>query len=260
MLKKSKIEMMERFIHILEILDMYAKEGTDEKAIIKVMLNYLERGHILDEDVEPIAIKISDIAKKVGSFEMKREIKLLLFGEKPKLTKTQKNKIKKIIEILEYLKSYIEKKPYKSYEDTYLSNLIGLKIQRLDEGVVLDYNSEVRSLSNIALRVGSYELKSEIELLLTGRKRRKLTEEFIQKRVAIIEILEMVKDFIDRKEFKSPFDYEALFLINLKIHRIEEGILKSYEEEIDSILSIARKVGNHKLREKIAILKESIKN
>ena len=92
MLKKSKIEMMERFIYILELLDMYAKNGTDEKAIIKVMLNYLEKGHILDEDVEPIAIKISDIAKKVGSFEMKREIKLLLFGEKPKLTKTQKNK------------------------------------------------------------------------------------------------------------------------------------------------------------------------
>lgn len=112
----------------------------------------------------------------------------------------------------------------------------------------------------MALRVGSYELKNEIELLLTGRRRRKLTEEFIQKRLSIIKILEMVKDFIDKKEFKSSFDYEALFLINLKIYRIEEGILKNFDEEIESILNIARKVGNHKLREQIVLLKESIKN
>ena len=260
LLKKNKIEVIEQFIHILEILDMYAREGSDEKAIIRLMLDYLEKGHVLDEDIIPIATKISEIAKKVGSFDMKREINLLLFGEKKRLTKSQKNKIKKIIEILEYLKGYIEKKPYKSYEDKHILNLIGLKILRLDEGIILDYNSEVRSLTNMALRVGSYELKNEIELLLTGRRKRKLTEEFIQKRLSIIEILEMVKDFIDKKEFKSSFDYEALFLINLKIHRIEEGILKNFDDEIESILSIARKVGNHKLREQIVLLKESIKN
>ncbi|NPA62252.1 MAG: hypothetical protein GXN95_01715 [Methanococci archaeon] len=260
LINKSKIEIIEQFIYILEILSSYAKEGSDEKAVIKIMLDYLEKGQLLDEDILPIAMKISEIAKKVGSYDMKREINLLLFGEKKKrLTKAQKNKIKKIIEILEYLKGYIEKKPYKSYEDIHILNLIGLKILRLDEGIVIDYKAEVRSLTNIALRIGSYELKSEIELLLTGRKRRKLTEEFLEKRLLIIEILEMIKDFIDKKEFKSPFDYEAIFLINLKIHRIEEGILKNYDEEVESLLGIARKVGNHQLRDQIVLLKESIK-
>ncbi|CAB3288717.1 conserved protein of unknown function [Methanocaldococcus lauensis] len=259
-LNKSKIEVIEQFIYILEILDMYAKEGSDEKAIIRLMLDYLEKGNVLDEDILPISNKILEIAKKVGSYDLKREINLWLFGKKKKLTKSQKNKIKKLIEILEYLKNYIEKKPYKSYEDTHLLNLIYLKILRLDENIVSDYNSEVRSLLNIAFRAGDYELKNEIELLLTGRKRRKLTEEFIQKRITIIEILEKVKEFIEKKEFKSSFDYEALFLINLKIYRIEHGILKSYDEEIDSILKIARKVGNYKLREEIILLKESIKN
>lgn len=92
LLEKSKIEIIEQFIHILEILEMYAKEGSDEKAIIRLMLDYLEKGYVLDDDILPIASKISEIAKKVGSFDMKREISLLLFGERKRLTKSQKIK------------------------------------------------------------------------------------------------------------------------------------------------------------------------
>ena len=34
---------------------MYAREGSDEKAIIRLMLDYLEKGQVLDEDIIPIA-------------------------------------------------------------------------------------------------------------------------------------------------------------------------------------------------------------
>ncbi|ENN96797.1 hypothetical protein J422_00050 [Methanocaldococcus villosus KIN24-T80] len=255
-LEKSKIEVMERFIFILEILNQHVA-GVDEKVIIRHLLEYLEKGNMLDEDILPIANKILEIAKKSGNFEIKREVKLLLFGEKEKLTKAKKEKIRKIIDILELLKGYIENKPYKDFGDRLILNLIKLKILRLDDGVILDYKTEVRSLANLALNIGSYELKSEIENYLLGRKKRKLDEKFLEKKRLLLETLEMVKKYIESKEYKSAIDYEALFIITLKTYRIEENILNNFDSEINSILNIAKKVGDYKLRERINIIKVS---
>ncbi|EHP87593.1 hypothetical protein [Methanotorris formicicus] len=250
--ESEKRRIIEEFINILEMLRPYAAEGSDEKTNIILTLKFLESGKVLDEDLLPIANKILEIAKRIGSYEMKREIELFLVGEKPeRLTKSQKRKIKELIETLEFLKQYIEKKPYKSMEDRDALNLINLKILRLDEEIMMDFDSEVRSISKIALKVGSYEIKNEIELKLKGRKRRKLSEKQINKINKLIEMLELIKEFIERKGFKSSFDYEALFLINLKIHRIDERILMNFEEEFDSILKMARKVGNYELRKRI---------
>ncbi|AEF96647.1 hypothetical protein [Methanotorris igneus] len=136
-------------------------------------------------------------------------------------------------------------------EDRDALNLINLKILRLDEEIMMDFDSEVRSISKIALKVCGYEIKNEIELKLKGRRRRKLSEKQINRINKLINMLELIKEFIERKEFKSSIDYEALFLISLKVHRIEEGILTNFEEEVDSILKMARKVGNYELRKRI---------
>jgi hypothetical protein len=250
--KNEKKKIIEDFITILEILRPYAPEGSDDKTNIILTLRFLESGDVLDDDLIPIGNKILEIAKNIGSYEMKREVNLLLVGGKPeKLTKSQKNKIKSLIETLEFLKNYIEKKPFKSEEDREAMNLINLKILRLDENVMMDFESEVRSLARIALKIGSYELRNEVELKLKGRRKRKLNEKLKSQREILINSLEKLKEYIENKEFKSSFDYEALFLINLKIHRIEEGILTNFNDEIDSILKMARKVGNYELRKSI---------
>ncbi len=252
-------EISEKFIFILEILDKYTQPNSDEKVVIRYLIDYLEKGNLLEEDIEPIKSKIIEISKKLGNYDLRREIVYIFYDNNKKLTKSQKNKIRKIIEILELLKSYIDKKPFKDYTDRDALNIITLKILRLDKGVLLDYNTEVRSISNLALNISGYELKNEIENFLLGRKRKKLSDNFLQKKKLLLETLEEIKNFIEKKENKSIFDYEALFLINLKIYRVEENIIKNFDDEFNSLLSIGRKVGNYKLREKILLIKESIK-
>ncbi|WP_423792306.1 hypothetical protein ACPB8Q_06135 [Methanocaldococcus indicus] len=253
------LEISERFIFILEILENYAKPGSDERVIIRKLIDYLEKGKLLEEDIEPIKMKIVEISKNLGSYELRKEINYAVYGDKKRLNQSQKQKIKKLIEVLELLKNYIDKKPFKDDLDRDVLNLITLKILRLDRGIVLDFYSEVRSIGNLALKVGSYELKSEIELLLLGRKKRKISEEFLEKKRLLLESLEMLKEYIENKRNKSSFDYESLFLINLKINRVEENKIKKFYDEFDSLLSIARKVGNHKIREKLIILRESLR-
>ncbi|WP_457611718.1 hypothetical protein [Methanocaldococcus sp.] len=257
-LEKSKIEITEDFIRILEILNRYAK-GKDEKAVIKFLLNYLEENKMLDEDIIPISKKIFEIAKKVANYELRKEIKYFLFETSKKLKKSEREKLNKIIEVLEILKDFIDKKPFKSEDDYYLITVVDFKIERLANNILLDINSEIRDILNLSLKIGGNELKKEVELLLLGRKRRKLDDRFLENKRIIIETLEMVKNEIEKKEFKSYLDYETLLLINIKIYRLEENIIKNLDEEFNSILSLARKVGNYKLRERINIIKESLR-
>ncbi|AEF96645.1 hypothetical protein [Methanotorris igneus] len=87
--ESERRKIIEEFINILEMLRPYAAEGSDEKTNIILTLKFLESGKVLDEDLLPIANKILEIAKRIGSYEMKREIELFLVGEKLKrLTKS----------------------------------------------------------------------------------------------------------------------------------------------------------------------------
>ncbi|ADG12996.1 conserved hypothetical protein [Methanocaldococcus infernus ME] len=257
-LEKSKVEITEDFIRILEILRRYAK-GKDEKAVIKFLINYLEEGKMLEEDIIPISKKIFEVAKKVADHDLRKEIKYILFESSKKLKRSEREKINKIIDILEYLKNYIDKKPFKSEEDYYLLTVINFKIERLASNIVTSIEAEIRDVVMLSLKIGGNELKKEVELLLLGRKRRKVNEKFLETKRLLIETLEMIKEEISKKEYLSSIDYETLFLINLKIFRLEENIIRNINEEFNSLLSLARKVGNYRMREKINMIKESLR-